>query len=262
MVAMAFSAQCHLLGPGLALPPVRAPSISSSSTSLFAIPHRFVRIRASSSSSSSVADSSTDDAAASSAVPVSEPESAAVVSEPESAGISTLDIPPPAAPTSMSLVSRTKELVLAEGAAGLAQVDHYRVLKIPFGSSVEKIAEAYKNRVEELKALENEIGKEAVDEELRSLQVSYNILNSEEERKVYDWVLQRYNHRLRDTYIWPYETDITQRYTNKEPPPVMRSFDQEGNNRLGLFLLGWVIISIIFSATMNTWIRYPHYRNL
>lgn len=53
------------------------------------------------------------------------------------------------------------------------------------------------------------------------LQISFEILSSDEERRVYDWALQRYDNR-QGTYIWPYETDITQRYNPEEVPLVVR----------------------------------------
>lgn len=253
---MVFSAQCRLLGGGHGVPVTTPRFSTSSSSSSLSVPYpRCVITRASSSSSPPV-ESSPAAAATSSSTALE------AVPEPESASMSTLEIPPRAGPTSTSLVSRTPQIVLPDGAVALAQVNHYRILKIPYGSTSDMIIQAYKDRVEEVKSREKELGKEATEDQFRALKASYDILNSEEERRVYDWVLQRYENRLNDSYIWPYQTDITQKYTNKEPPPVLRSFDQEGNNRVGLFLLGWVIISIIFGVTMKTWVPYPHWRNL
>ncbi|KAG6554336.1 hypothetical protein Mapa_004252 [Marchantia paleacea] len=153
-----------------------------------------------------------------------------------------------------SLVSRTPQLDSLEGTAGVLKVNHYSVLRVPVGASTLQIAQAFKERCDEVMQ-NNAVDDEASKAELRALQASFETLTTTEERRVYDWALQRYENR-EGSYIWPYETDITQKYTGKDTPAVMRSFDEEGNNKLATFLLGWLAISVLFSVTMKTWIPY------
>lgn len=49
-------------------------------------------------------------------------------------------------------------------------------------------------------------------------QESYNILSSEEERRLYDWSLARSERPER--YVWPFEVDITETPTQPPPPKV------------------------------------------
>ncbi|KAL2643280.1 hypothetical protein R1flu_010867 [Riccia fluitans] len=165
--------------------------------------------------------------------------------------------PAPTPPTEnlpTSLVSRTSQLDSLEGAAGIVKVNHYAILGVPVGASTSQIAQAFKARCEKVMDRKDQ-DEEASKAELRSLQIAFEVLTSEEERRVYDWALKRYENR-EGSYIWPYETDITQRYNPKEIPAVMRSFDEEGNQKVATFLLGWLVIAFLMSATMKTWIPY------
>ncbi|KAL3696529.1 hypothetical protein R1sor_010605 [Riccia sorocarpa] len=153
---------------------------------------------------------------------------------------------------STSLVSRAPQLDTLEGTAEIVKVNHYAILGVPVGASTSQIRQAFKARCEKVMETKDQ-DEETSKAELRSLQIAFEVLTSEEERRVYDWALERYENR-EGTYIWPYETDVTQRYNPKEIPPVMRSFDEEGNKKVANFLLGWLVIAFLMSATMKTWI--------
>lgn len=47
-------------------------------------------------------------------------------------------------------------------------------------------------------------------------QESYSVLSSVEERRLYDWSLTRSENP--DTYVWPFEVDITQTPEYGNPP--------------------------------------------
>lgn len=52
-------------------------------------------------------------------------------------------------------------------------------------------------------------------------QEAHSILSSVEDRRLYDWSLARNGNP--DSYVWPFEVDITQTPTESPPPQVLYS---------------------------------------
>ncbi|KAF7817351.1 NAD(P)H-quinone oxidoreductase subunit U, chloroplastic [Senna tora] len=119
----------------------------------------------------------------------------------------------------------------------ITDVDHYGRLGIPRGTSFEKVAVAYNNKVEEFK--KQGLEEEELNKKLEQLKESYLILSSEEERRIYDWSLARTE--TTDRYVWPFEVDITQ--TPKGTPPPQEPEDVGPTRVVGYVLVGWIIQS-------------------
>ncbi|KAL2925842.1 NAD(P)H-quinone oxidoreductase subunit U chloroplastic, partial [Bienertia sinuspersici] len=112
-----------------------------------------------------------------------------------------------------SLISALNVEKILRGIA-ITDVDHYARLGLRRGCSYDQVGAAYQNKVKELS--NKGLDEEEFSKELDLLKESYNILSSEEERRLYDWSLAR--NAAPDTYMWPFESDITQTPRGGTPP--------------------------------------------
>nr|CAD1822578.1 unnamed protein product [Ananas comosus var. bracteatus] len=143
-----------------------------------------------------------------------------------------------------SLISAANVQKALRGLA-ITDVDHYGRLGISKGTSYDQVNVAFKKKQEEL--MNKELDEEEAKKELELLKESYNILSSEEERRLYDWSLARSERPER--YVWPFEVDITQ--TPTQPPPPKEPEDVEPTRLVGYFFLAWLILSFALSVTLN-----------
>uniref|UniRef100_A0A0F7H1N4 Chaperone DnaJ-domain superfamily protein n=1 Tax=Masdevallia picturata TaxID=125444 RepID=A0A0F7H1N4_9ASPA len=127
----------------------------------------------------------------------------------------------------------------------ITNVDHYVRLGIARGDSYDKVNLTYQKMCEEV--MNQELDEEEVNKRLDILKESYEILSSEEERRLYDWSLAR--NEMPDRYVWPFEVDITQ--TPTQPPPPPEPEDIEPTKLVGYFFLGWFVLSVILAVTIN-----------
>ncbi|KAG6505421.1 hypothetical protein ZIOFF_037777 [Zingiber officinale] len=108
-----------------------------------------------------------------------------------------------------------------------------------------QIKVAYENKCEEL--MNKGLDEAEKMEELELLKESYDILSSEEERRLYDWSLVR--SEKPDRYVWPFEVDRIKLST--EPPPAQEPEDVGPTRLVGYFFLAWLILSVALSVTIN-----------
>lgn len=97
-----------------------------------------------------------------------------------------------------------------------------------------------------------EVMNEGLDEEECSKKVdllkeSHSILSSVEDRRLYDWSLSRNGNP--ETYVWPFEVDITQ--TPTELPPPQEEEDVGPTRAVGYFLLAWIVLGFTLSIALN-----------
>lgn len=124
--------------------------------------------------------------------------------------------------------------------------DHYATLGLPRGASYEEVRRAFRERFE--RVVQQGTDEDAIREKLRILKDSYEVLSSEEQRRLYDWSLL-HSESLDGKYRWPYEADITQRTSGPGPPKAPE--DEEAIRRVGYFFLGWFILSCILSLVLK-----------
>ncbi|CAI5468504.1 unnamed protein product [Closterium sp. Yama58-4] len=77
---------------------------------------------------------------------------------------------------------------------------------------------------------------------------------SEEERRLYDWAIIRAEQGSAADYVWPFETDVTQKNFTQgvgNPPRPMSPDDPEGTAKLGYFFLAWFALSCVLSLTLH-----------
>ncbi|XP_074332954.1 NAD(P)H-quinone oxidoreductase subunit U, chloroplastic [Apium graveolens] len=123
--------------------------------------------------------------------------------------------------------------------------DYYTTLGLPRGCSYDEVTVAYKKKLEQ-------VMNEGLDEEECSKRVdlfkeSHAILSSVEDRRLYDWSLSRMGNP--ETYVWPFEVDITQ--TPTELPPPQEEEDVGPTRAVGYFLLGWIVLALALSIALN-----------
>ncbi|CAO2816633.1 unnamed protein product [Amaranthus hypochondriacus] len=128
----------------------------------------------------------------------------------------------------------------------ITDVDHYARLGLRRGCSYDQVRAAYGKKLEELSS--QGLEEENFNTEAELLKESYNILSSEEERRLYDWSLAR--NEAPERFTWPFETDITQKPNFGTPPP------QEPENvgptiAVGYFTLGWLVLAFTLSIILN-----------
>ncbi|KAJ6848487.1 NAD(P)H-quinone oxidoreductase subunit U, chloroplastic [Iris pallida] len=146
--------------------------------------------------------------------------------------------------SSFSLIS-TENVQKALRGVAITNADHYGRLGLAKGCSYDQVKDAYEKKCEELS--NQELDEDKVSTMLELLKESYEILSSEDERRLYDWSLARSENP--DRYIWPFEVDITQTPTESPPPEEP---EDEGPTRLvGYFFLAWFILSVVLSVTLN-----------
>ncbi|KAF8401069.1 hypothetical protein HHK36_014372 [Tetracentron sinense] len=143
-----------------------------------------------------------------------------------------------------SLISALNVEKVLRGIA-ITEADHYGRLGIQAGCPYDQVIVAYKKKCEEL--MNQGLDEEELGKKLQLLKESYSILSSEEDRRLYDWSLAR--SEKPDRYVWPFETDITQRQTRIPPP---QEPEDVGPTRLvGYFMLGWLVLSFTLSIALN-----------
>uniref|UniRef100_A0A0F7H1C4 Chaperone DnaJ-domain superfamily protein n=1 Tax=Habenaria pantlingiana TaxID=1498489 RepID=A0A0F7H1C4_9ASPA len=143
-----------------------------------------------------------------------------------------------------SLISTINVQKAIRGIA-ITNVDHYGRLGIARGDSYDKVDAAYAKMCEDVvnQGLDEEESKRRIE----LLKESYDILSSEEERRLYDWSLAR--NEMPDRYVWPFEVDITQ--TPTQLPPPQEPEDVGPTRLVGYFFLAWFVLSVILSITLN-----------
>uniref|UniRef100_A0A0F7CZC4 Chaperone DnaJ-domain superfamily protein n=1 Tax=Goodyera fumata TaxID=1390594 RepID=A0A0F7CZC4_9ASPA len=158
---------------------------------------------------------------------------------------------PPATEIPVGTPKRTSSLIstinVQKAIRGIeiTNVDHYGRLGIARGDSYEKVDIAYEKMCEDI--VNQGLDEEESNKRLDLLKESYDILSSEEERRLYDWSLAR--NEMPDKYVWPFEVDITQTPTQIPPP---REPEDVGPTRLvGYFFLAWFVLSVILSVALN-----------
>lgn len=159
-------------------------------------------------------------------------------------GASVTEIPSGTSRGLSSLISTDNVQKALRGIA-ITDADHYGRLDITRGTSYDEVTVAYKKKCEEL--LNKGLPEEDAKKEMELLKESFEILSSEEERRLYDWSLGRSENP--DRYMWPYETDFTQ-ISPEDPPPGEP--ENVGPTRLvGYFFLAWLLLSFVLSVTLN-----------
>ncbi|WOL11588.1 NAD(P)H-quinone oxidoreductase subunit U, chloroplastic [Canna indica] len=143
-----------------------------------------------------------------------------------------------------SLISAANVKKALRGIA-ITNADHYGRLGISRGTSYDLVEVAYEKKREEL--MNKGLDEEETSKELEFLKESYEILSSEDERRLYDWSLAR--SEKPDRYVWPFEVDITQTFTT--PPPPEEPEDVGPTRLVGYFFLAWLILSFALSVTLN-----------
>ncbi|CAI5999067.1 unnamed protein product [Closterium sp. NIES-64] len=140
----------------------------------------------------------------------------------------------------------------ADSSADLVLVDHYKRLGVSRNANNAEIFKAFEARCEQLTSNPN-LDEEAARQQLLSLEVSLDVLTSEEERRLYDWAIIRAEQGSAADYVWPFETDVTQKNFTQgvgNPPRPMTPDDPEGTAKLGYFLLAWFAVSCVLSLTL------------
>ncbi|KAI3468065.1 hypothetical protein Pfo_024728 [Paulownia fortunei] len=162
----------------------------------------------------------------------------ATATEPESEAPVEVPTGPP------SLISALNVEKALRGIA-ITDADHYGRLGLRTGCSYDQVSVAYENKVTEV--MNKGQDEEQLSKELELLKESHSILSSVEERRLYDWSLARSGKP--DTYMWPFEVDITQTPTGTPPP---QEPEDEGPTRLvGYFILSWLILSFTLLIAFN-----------
>ncbi|KNA13470.1 hypothetical protein SOVF_116780 [Spinacia oleracea] len=129
---------------------------------------------------------------------------------------------------------------------GITDVDHYARLGLRRGCTYDQVGAAYEIQVKELSS--QGMDEEQFNKERDLLKESYNILSSEQERRLYDWSLAR--NSAPERYMWPFEADITQTPRWGTPPP-QEPEDVGPTTAVGYFLLAWFVFSFILSIALN-----------
>lgn len=150
-----------------------------------------------------------------------------------------LDAPP------ASLISYANIQKSLSGEA-LLTPDYYATLGLAPSASYQEVATAFRRKCESI--LQQGLNEEEIRNELRILKVSYDILSSEEERRLYDWSLF-HSQSPGGIYRWPYEADITQ--STCAPGPPKEPEDEEGIRRVGYFFLGWFVLAFILNLLLR-----------
>uniref|UniRef100_A0A0F7CZC3 Chaperone DnaJ-domain superfamily protein n=1 Tax=Erodium trifolium TaxID=337410 RepID=A0A0F7CZC3_9ROSI len=125
--------------------------------------------------------------------------------------------------------------------------DYYGLLGLPRSCrSEEVIAGAYKTKVEDV--LSRDLVEEEVTTKLELLKEACRVLSTAEERRLYDWSLSRSANP--DSYSWPFEVDET--VASRGEPPAQEPEDVGPTRVVGYVFLGWLIVSFIMSALLNS----------
>eukprot|EP00897_Mesotaenium_endlicherianum_P006594 jgi/Mesen1/5963/ME000301S05091 len=133
---------------------------------------------------------------------------------------------------------------------GLQIIDHYGRLGLSKEATNADIVAAFESKSREV-AAEQGLEEETARQRISLLQQSLDVLTSEEDRRYYDWSIVRSDGK-QGRYVWPYEADYTQRYVpSSDLPTPMVAEDEEGTRKLGYFLLGWFVLSVVLSCTLH-----------
>ncbi|XP_024524124.1 NAD(P)H-quinone oxidoreductase subunit U, chloroplastic-like [Selaginella moellendorffii] len=159
----------------------------------------------------------------------------------------SLAAPPPRTKDPLLTMTNFKKVLASKGP--ITDVDHYARLQVPWQAPTSQIAAAFKERVDEVMALkEDGWSDDAIRDQLQQLQQSFDVLTSERQRRLYDWsILQEKNKNKR--YVWPYEADITQKYSLPDPP--VDEEDMDAIRKVGYFFLGWFVLSIFLGVFLH-----------
>eukprot|EP00250_Pteridium_aquilinum_P006627 c16505_g1_i1 orf=81-746(+) len=170
-----------------------------------------------------------------------------VASSPPSAPFSTdllrssaLDSP------SDSLISYANIQRALRGEA-LSTPDHYGMLGLAPSAPYEEVEIAFRKRCEAVLQQQG-LSEDEIRNRLRALKVAYDVLSSEEERRLYDWSLF-HSKSPGGIYRWPYESDITQSACAPGPPKEPK--DEEGIRKVGYFFLGWFVLSVFLNLSLR-----------
>jgi hypothetical protein len=109
------------------------------------------------------------------------------------------------------------------GLLAAAPDSHYGYLGVSADAELEEIKAAYRRLSKEYHPDSTSLPLEVAAEKFLRLKKAYDVLSSEEERRLYDWQLaQMYSSVQGGRFIWPYEADRTQRGYGSRPPPTVR----------------------------------------
>ncbi|KAK1369387.1 NAD(P)H-quinone oxidoreductase subunit U, chloroplastic [Heracleum sosnowskyi] len=123
--------------------------------------------------------------------------------------------------------------------------DYYGTLGLQRGCSYDEVTVAYKKKLEQV--MNEGLDEEECGKRVDLLKESHSILSSVEDRRLYDWSLSRNGNP--ETYVWPFEVDITQ--TPTELPPPQEEEDVGPTRAVGYFLLGWIVLAFALSIALN-----------
>jgi hypothetical protein len=152
----------------------------------------------------------------------------------------------PTPPAPKSLITEENIISALTGDDILIE-DHYGRLGVDPEASTSEIIKAYQERCAEVN--QRELEESESQEILNKLKDSVDLLMSEEERRMYDWcLLRKATHTVE--YAWPYEADLSQREEDINSLDVVKE-DDGGNAKVGLFFLGWFVLSCILSLTVG-----------
>ncbi|KAI5061534.1 hypothetical protein GOP47_0024039 [Adiantum capillus-veneris] len=129
----------------------------------------------------------------------------------------------------------------------LTTADHYGVLGLAPAASYQEVEIAFRRRCESV--LQQGLSEEEARKRLIALKGSYDVLSSEEERRLYDWSLLQQGKSATDAYSWPFEADITQSECDPFPPP--RPVDEEAIRRVRNLFLGWLALSVVLNLFLK-----------
>ncbi|XP_057799836.1 NAD(P)H-quinone oxidoreductase subunit U, chloroplastic [Salvia miltiorrhiza] len=153
--------------------------------------------------------------------------------------------PPAEVPKGPPSLISTLNVEKALRGIAITDADHYGRLGLRSKCSYNEVNVAYKSKMAELTS--KELDEEELSKELELLKESHSVLSSAEERRLYDWSLARSGKP--DTYMWPFEVDITQAPIGDPPPQEPE--DEWPTTLTGYFFLGWMVLSFVLFITLN-----------
>ncbi|EFJ05357.1 hypothetical protein SELMODRAFT_163076 [Selaginella moellendorffii] len=96
---------------------------------------------------------------------------------------------------------------------------HYEFLGITPEADTEEIKVAYRKLSKQYHPDSTTLPLEVAGKKFLRLKEAYNVLSSEDDRKLYDWHLAQEASKARGgRFIWPYEVDRSQRRESSKPP--------------------------------------------
>eukprot|EP00244_Chara_vulgaris_P003251 TRINITY_DN1586_c0_g1_i5.p1 TRINITY_DN1586_c0_g1~~TRINITY_DN1586_c0_g1_i5.p1 ORF type:complete len:300 (-),score=33.60 TRINITY_DN1586_c0_g1_i5:923-1798(-) len=179
-------------------------------------------------------------------------------SSPSSSSSSSSSSPPSSTSTSdyispAMFVRPEVNIAMRKGAApffkNVVDVDHYGRLGCPPKALIDEIMGAYRERLDEVNA-DMTLDEATRTEKLALLKKSFDILTSDEKRRIYDWGLLIVS-RPDDIYTWPCEADITQTTPSLNQPPKNSLDDDDPEGIRNVTFTGWFVLSLILGFFLH-----------